>query len=684
MTDTPRTPAQTETYLNPVYGRDCPDPFVLKFAGEYWAFCTGFWRDGRAFGVLHSLDLVEWRELAGALEPLPGGHTCYWAPEVVYDNGRFLMYYSVGNEVNMTIRVAVSSHPAGPYVDAGRSLTREQFAIDAHVFVDDDGTRHLFYATDFLEHTHIGTGTVRDRLIDALTLEGRPVPVTRARYDWQVYDPERREKGGVRWHTVEGPTVLKHKGRYYEMFSGGNWQNTTYGVSFATAARVDEPSEWEQACDGAHVLPILRTLPGKVLGPGHNSVVRGPDNRQLFCIYHRWAEEGRVLAIDRLDWAGERMLVLGPSTTPQPAPIAPTFSDLFDAERPAGLGENWECVGGRWAVRGGEAVQDEAGGKAEAEARCSVAASSFLAEVTLRGVSGEHQGGAYGARLRSHDADHLTLEILLEPETRRVSVAAEAGEASPPAVSAVLPPDFDFSAPHLLRLEVDETFVSVRLDEAAFSWRGRLERLASAARLALATRGMAAAFKGFALTVGWEDLFMEEGLEGRGWKTSEANGKWYLKDRQLWYAPKGNERGAYWRGPLVESYEMVVNARLERGAVEGSGYGFYPAHGGDRARGPLLALEGTEGIWALRLLEDDAGNSQAASAGRVFRLPASFDPFEHQHFRFTKQGGRLRLQWESEPLGTIEAPREATCIGLSAWGAGAAFDSVRVTEMSSV
>ena len=277
------------TYLNPVYGRDFPDPFVLKFAGEYWAYSTGIWRDGRAFGVLHGRDLVNWRELGGAMELLPGGHTCYWAPEVVYDNGRFLMYYSVGNEVKMVIRVAVAEHPAGPFVDAGKSLTKEEFAIDAHVFVDEDGSRHLFYATDFLEHTHIGTGTVSDRMLDAFTLAGEPRPITRARYDWQVYDPQRKEKGGVRWHTVEGPTVLKHKGRYYEMFSGGNWQNTTYGVSFASAERVDEPGEWRQISDGERVLPILRTLPGQVLGPGHNSVVRAPDNRQLFCVYHRWA-----------------------------------------------------------------------------------------------------------------------------------------------------------------------------------------------------------------------------------------------------------------------------------------------------------------------------------------------------------------------------------------------------------
>ena len=176
----------------------------------------------------------------------------------------------------MEIRVAVSDRPEGGFIDSGKRLTFQDFAIDPHVFTDTDGSRYMFYATDFLDHTHIGTGTVVDRMVDWFTLEGKPRPVTRARYDWQVYDPARKEKGGVRWHTVEGPFVLKRKGIYYEMFSGGNWQNISYGVSFAVTDDMDRDEEWEQFSDGEKILPILRTVPGKVIGPGHNSVIRGP------------------------------------------------------------------------------------------------------------------------------------------------------------------------------------------------------------------------------------------------------------------------------------------------------------------------------------------------------------------------------------------------------------------------
>jgi beta-xylosidase len=315
-------------YKNPVYPHEFADPFVLKTDGEYWGYSTGLQPDGGAFGVFHSPDLVHWERVGSAIQPLPGGHPCYWAPEVV-ESGEwrtesrlpgYLMYYSVGNEETMAIRVAGSDKPQGPFEDLGVTLTKEPFAIDPHVFVDDDGSGYLFYATDFLTHTHIGTGTVVDRMIDPLHLEGKPEPVTRARYEWQVYDPKRESKGGVKWHTVEGPFVLKHNGKYYQMFSGGNWQNLTYGVSYAVSDTIKPGHEWKQHADGAQVLPILRTLPGKVIGPGHNSVVVGPDDKTLYCVYHSWHDGKRVLCIDRLKFVGDELIVHGPTTEEQPGP----------------------------------------------------------------------------------------------------------------------------------------------------------------------------------------------------------------------------------------------------------------------------------------------------------------------------------------------------------------------------
>lgn len=576
------------SYRNPVYPGSCPDPFVLKLGGEYWCYCTGVWHDGRCFGVLRSRDLAGWQPLAGAMEPLPGGFPCYWAPEVVYDNGRFYLYYSVGDEERMEIRVAVAASPEGPFRDQGVRLTSEPFAIDAHVFADAQGRRWMFYATDFLEHSHIGTGTVRDRMLDPFTLAGDPRPVTLPRHDWQVYHPRRPEKGNVRWHTVEGPFVLERKGLLYQMFSGGNWQNPTYGVSYATSRRVEgdpEGAEWTQAADGGRVLPILRTLPGEVVGPGHNSVVRGPDNRQLYCVYHRWSDDAsaRVLCIDPLDWAGERMLVLGPSTSPRPI------------HRPT--------------------VEGLAGGGAIVEA----GASSFLCEVTARSPE---PSGRYGLALYGETG------LLFE---------------------ALLPSGFDPAVFHHFRLEVDGPEVSVQVDGTAARWRSRLNGPAS--RVALVSEGAPAEFPGFALTVGWEDLFEDE-RELLDWQV--RGGEARVGEGRLLLAPAADVVRIT-RGPALAGYCLVVNARLEAGS--GGGYLFFPAL-------------------------DAAGEGPALALGDL-PLPAGFDPSIDQQFRFWKRDGRVEVSWEGRPLGAVDAPAGPTVVGLGARDGRVSFEMVRVTALAS-
>lgn len=651
-----------ETYTNPVYPRSFPDPFVLKWCGEYWAYCTGRWRDGRCFGVLRSRDLVRWQEVGGALDPLPGDLPHYWAPEVSLIGGRFYMYYSAGVELeDMAVRVAVADLPAGPFRDAGVRLTNEPFAIDAHVFRDVDGARYLFYATDYLEHSHVGTGTAVDRLTSPLALAGESRPVTRARHDWQVYDPERAEKGGVRWHTVEGSFVLRRKGLYYQMFSGGNWHNISYGVSYATSDRVWRADEWEQHADGERILPILRTVPGRVVGPGHNSVVRGPDNRQPFCVYHRWVDDERVMAIDPLDWAGERMLVLGPSDEPQPAPTRPTASDFFDDERRGGLGPLWECTGGQWSAGGGAATQQAT--FEPAAAHCTVAAPCFVAEVSARALpsAGDMPAGsaaAYGLALEGRDG--TLLYLLVAPSARRADVLWR-DEGGWREQHMPLPDEFDPDRFHLLRAEVDGRRVRLALDGGALAW--ELRCAAPVRRVALRTSGHAAAFAGFALTAGYEDLFDTPRLSPAdlGWLTPAGSAR--IEGGAL-----RCDAGTVVHKPHeFEGCELVVNAR----ALDGGGYVIHPA-----ARvgelGPLLAVApgaaGWEAVW-----HDGAGEQRHP-------LPGAFDPAAYQQWRITRRGGRVAAAWEGHAVGVFDVLPGPASLALAGLGA-AAFEMVRATAL---
>lgn len=298
------------TYTNPVHDRYFADPFVWRHEGTYYAVGTGPRGESEPsrFPLLRSADLLNWESLGHALVSVsPDLGNDYWAPEVAYSDGRFYLYYSVGHgDKGHHVRVAVSEKPEGPYEDTGTPMIDPSvcpFSIDASPFRNDDGEWYLFYARDFLDTDggfRAGTGLAVDRLIGMTKLAGEERVVMRARHDWQRFMADRPMYGGVYdWHTLEGPAVLKHDGRYYCFYSGGCWKNDTYGVDYAVADSVTGPYVDQNDGSGARV---LRSALG-VIGPGHNSFVEGPDGLEII-VYHAWNPEmnARLMCIDRLIW----------------------------------------------------------------------------------------------------------------------------------------------------------------------------------------------------------------------------------------------------------------------------------------------------------------------------------------------------------------------------------------------
>lgn len=292
--------------FNPVFNRYFADPFAFRVGATYYAVGTprdegDFCRtSGRVVPMIKSHDLQNWQPVKNGgyvLTPpdsLRGG--LFWAPEIATDGQRFYMYYHPGKvspSPRFEIRCAVADHPEGPYTDTGRAMTdmaRNPFAIDAHVFRDSDGQRYMYYATDFPENGDgyfRGTGLVVDRMTSMTTLEGNPRVVMRAKWPWQIFQKGRDIYGRVAdWYTLEGPTVVKRFGKYFCFYSGGCYENDSYGVDYLVA---DHPmGPWREV--GPLVRgrgpQVIRTMPG-VIGPGHNSLVTTADGADYF-VYHAW------------------------------------------------------------------------------------------------------------------------------------------------------------------------------------------------------------------------------------------------------------------------------------------------------------------------------------------------------------------------------------------------------------
>jgi arabinan endo-1,5-alpha-L-arabinosidase len=338
--------ATTTTYTNPVYDGYFADPAVLRTSGGvYYAYGTGHGpeRDGRQFPVLRSTDLSRWEYVGGALpnlKPEKGeAFTAYWAPEVAERDGRFYLYYSAatgGRDETHRLRVAVAERPEGPFEDAGRITLPKPFAdaftIDAHPFRDpESGKWYLFFGSDFFTD-RVGTGTAAIPLADDMrSTAGDAVTILRAHADWHVYERNRPLYGQTwsAWHTVEGPFVWYHEGYYYCFYSGGNWQTPLYGVGYGISGDVLGPyvDEWNK--EGPSV---LKGNNKDILGPGHNSVVKGPDGQTDYLVYHAWDAHrtARRMFIDPIEWVPDPK---DPHNPPIPRCKGPTMGSIHEVIR---------------------------------------------------------------------------------------------------------------------------------------------------------------------------------------------------------------------------------------------------------------------------------------------------------------------------------------------------------------
>jgi beta-xylosidase len=324
-----KTTVSTPAHVNPVYGSYFADPFVWKHGDTYYAIGTGALEAsgqtlGKIFPVLSSQDFFQWQSASSALvRPDPKLGNCFWAPAVAWEGGVFYLYYSVGcGDAKHQLRVAAAHDPQGPYEDLGKSLLSPEecpFAIDPHPFKDDDGRWYLFYATDFLDEAsgfRPGTGLMAAPLHHMTKLSGPGQMILRARSDWQRFQDRRLMYGRLwDWHTLEGPCVVKQGELYYCFYSGGRWETENYGVDYGVSDKVLGPYSDYGSEGGPRV---LRTVPGIVLGPGHNSVTAGPDGETQYVVYHGWNREMKIrqMFIDRLVWSAQGPRCEGPTAGP--------------------------------------------------------------------------------------------------------------------------------------------------------------------------------------------------------------------------------------------------------------------------------------------------------------------------------------------------------------------------------
>ena len=273
---------------NPLFEGWYADPEGIVFGDECWIYPT--WSqpyDEQLFmDAFSSKDLVHWtkHEKVISQENISWLRRALWAPSVIERNGTYYLYFGA-NDMHEKgeggIGVATADNPAGPFKDAlGHPLIDEVIngaqPIDQFVFKDSDDTYYMYYGG----WRHCNMVRLGDDLMSIVPFDDGDL--------FKEITPE---------GYVEGPFMLKRKGKYYFMWSEGGWTGPDYHVAYAMSDSPFGPFK--------RIGTILESDPAVATGAGHHSVIKGRGRDTYYIIYHRHplgATDGndRVTCIERL------------------------------------------------------------------------------------------------------------------------------------------------------------------------------------------------------------------------------------------------------------------------------------------------------------------------------------------------------------------------------------------------
>jgi arabinan endo-1,5-alpha-L-arabinosidase len=327
------SPPAPAAYANPVLDADFPDPAVLLAPdGFHYAYATQTSRDGRMVNiqVARSRDLVGWQHLGDALPAKPRWASQtqdFWAPHVVRDGDRYIMYYSAKPDValadtskGLCLAIATATSPTGPFVDQGQPLRCGDSFVEIDPFAYDDpetGKRLLYWGSGF-----------KSIKVQELAPDRVSFAAGSSAHDLVSPNPTKDAFPVL----VEGAWVLRRGGYYYLFYSGDNCcgPKANYAVMVARSRNATGPFQTlEQATAAPHSIILAKN--DRWFAPGHNSVVTDRHGND-WMVYHA-VDAGnprakatdeintrRIMLIDRIVWRNGWPVVNGPSRDRQAAP----------------------------------------------------------------------------------------------------------------------------------------------------------------------------------------------------------------------------------------------------------------------------------------------------------------------------------------------------------------------------
>jgi beta-xylosidase len=292
------TQKQTETSGNPIAEGWYADPEGAIFDNQMWIYPTfsAKYEDQVFLDAFSSDNLVNWEKHSRIIDTsaVKWAHKAMWAPCIVKKDTSYFLFFSA-NDIQAPFRdgyipednkiggigIGIASKPEGPFRDyLGKPLIQEFYnkaqPIDQCVFKDTDNQYYIIYGG--WGHCNIGKLNAGFTSLMPFADGDTVKEITPEGY-------------------VEGPFMFLRNGKYYLMWSEGNWTDESYKVAYGIADSPIGPFK--------KLNTVLKSNPEIATGAGHHSVVNIPGTDDWYMVYHRRpipneGRDHRVVCIDRM------------------------------------------------------------------------------------------------------------------------------------------------------------------------------------------------------------------------------------------------------------------------------------------------------------------------------------------------------------------------------------------------
>lgn len=369
---------QTMARFNPVITGDHPDPSIIRVGGTYWTASTsGDWSP--QFALFKSVDLQHWIAAGSVFPVQPEWATgSFWAPELVSDGGRVLVYYVARKRGGpLCVAVGTAARPEGPYTDQGPMVCQPDGSIDPAFARDETGQPFLIWKED---------GNSENKLTP---LWAQPLTADLVHLTGQKTELFANEPASWEGNVVEAPYVMRHDGHFFMFYAAnaccGNKCNYAEGV--ARAEHLLGP--WEKNPGN----PIIRPNENWRC-PGHGSAVTTPTGEDFF-MYHAYPANGTIYlgrqsVLDRITWGRDGWPAINAGRGPSSVREQPARAEISESFSSPSLDNAWRwpvnrqpMIGvGREGNKGGKLILTMGAEPQEFIAR-SIVAPDFTAEVQV-------------------------------------------------------------------------------------------------------------------------------------------------------------------------------------------------------------------------------------------------------------------------------------------------------------